>query len=155
MGAFPNTMFEILQNREAAAVTSPRTAKVRGALGIALALAVAALGLLLLRPICDSAFTAAGHGGIAPAVAMIGHAVAGHPDPAPPQSEACCASVADETLLKAAEPLVTWMPDATLRAALFVIAALPLLSSSRHSAKFRLAAPPERSFYVRSARVLR
>ena len=156
MRTFLNTMFEIFQNREAAAETSRRAAKARGGPAIAFALAVVALGLLLLRPICDSAFTAAGHGGIATAITtMIGHTVAGHPDPAAPQSEVCCASVADETLLKPAEPRIASLPDAPLGAAFFLLAALPLFASSRTPARFCLAAPPERSFYARSARILR
>ena len=148
-------MFAILLDREAATVPGDRTTMARSAGRIALALATLALASLLLRPVCDSAFTAAGHGGIAPAVAMIGHAVTGHPDPAPAQSEACCASAADETLLKPAEPLIASLPDAPLGAAFFVVAALPLFARTRTPARSYFAAPPERSFYARSARILR
>ena len=148
-------MFAILQDREAAVLAGHRASMVRGAGRIALALAVSALALLLLRPICDFAFAAAGRGGTAPPVTMFEHGVAGHADPAMPQSEACCASAADETLLKPAEPLIAWLPDAQLGTAFFLLAALPLFAKSRTPARFCLAAPPERSFYARSARILR
>ena len=148
-------MFAILQNREAATVPGERTTIVRVAGGAALALAVLALAWLLLRPVCDFAFTAAGRGGTAPAVTMSESGVAGHADPAMPQSEACCASAADETLLKPAEPLIAWLPDAQLGAAFFLLAAVPLFARCRTPVRFCLAAPPERSFYARSARILR
>ena len=148
-------MLAILQDREATTVPGKRTTTMRGAGRAALALAVSALALLLLRPICDFAFAAAGRGGTAPAVTMIEHGVAGHADPAMPQSEACCTSAADETLLKSAEPLIASLPDVPLGAAFFLLAALPLFASSRTPARFCLAAPPERSFYARSARILR
>ena len=148
-------MFAILQGREAAAMAGRRTSMVHGAGRIALALATLALASLLLRPICDFALTAAGHGGAAPAVTVIEHGVAGHAGPAMPQSEACCTSAADETLLKSAEPLIASLPDVPLGAAFFLLAALPLFASSRTPARFCLAAPPERSFYARSARILR
>ena len=129
-------------------------AKQRAPHATALVLVFAALTLLLL-PFCDLRFATAGQGGIAPAVAPIGHGVAGYPEPAAPRSETCCTNIADEMLLKPAEPLIASMPGVPLGAALFLLAELPLFASARQAVKFRTGAPPERSFYVRSARILR
>lgn len=124
--------------------------------GAALALVVAALALLVLKPYCDLAFAAAGNGAIASVAATaMGHGLAGHPVPAAPQSEACCASIADGTLINSAELLIPWMPDLSLDAAFIVLAGLLPVVGSRNAARFRLAVSPGRSFYLRSARILR
>lgn len=144
-------MFRILKVKLAA--PAPRLRTTRGA---ALALVVAALALLVLKPFCDLAFAAAGNGEIAPVAAKaIGHGLAGHPGPAAPESGACCASIADGTLINPAESLIPWMPDVSLGAAFIVLAGLLPVEGSRNAARVRLAAPPERSFYIRSARILR
>ena len=129
-------------------------AKQRGPRATALVLVFAALTLLLL-PFCELTLATAGQGGFAPAVASIGHGVAGHPEPAAPRSETCCTNIVDEMLLKPAEPLIASMPGVALGAALFLLAELPLSATTRHAVKFRPAALPERSFYLRSARILR
>lgn len=144
-------MFSNLQGNKAVPEAGPRRTR-----GAALALVVAALALLVLKPFCDLAFAAAGNGEIAPVAAMaVGHGIAGHPDPAAPESEACCASIADGTLIKPAEFLISWMPDVSLGAAFIVLAGLLPVAGSRNAARVRFAAPPERSFYIRSARILR
>ena len=144
-------MFRILQGKNAAPVPGPRRTR-----GAALALVVAALALLVLKPFCDLAFAAAGKGEIASVAAMaIGHGIAGHPGPAAPESGACCATIADGTLINPAESLIPWMPDVPLGAAFIVLAGLLPVAGSRNAAKLRFAAPPERSFYIRSARILR
>lgn len=127
----------------------------KGPHGAALAIVIAALALLLLRPFCDFAFAAADRGYIASAAAMAGHDVAGHANSGTPISEACCAVVGDETLVKPAEPVIPWIPEALLGAALFILVGLPLFASSRHAVRYSLAAPPARTFYARSARILR
>lgn len=144
-------MFRNLQGKKPAPVPGPRRTG-----GAALAIVVAALALLVLKPFCDLAFAAAGNGEIASVAAMaIGHGIAGHPDPAAPESEACCASSADGTLINSADLLMPWMPDVSLGAAFIVLAGLLPVAGSRNAARLRFAAPPERSFYIRSARILR
>jgi len=120
-----------------------------------LAVAIAALALLLLRPFCDLAFAAAGRVDVASAVTTMAHGAVGHAVPGTMPSEACCTDVSDRTLIKPVEPLIPWLLEAPLGAALFFLAALSLFASSRHSVRFFLAAPPERPFYARSARILR
>jgi len=144
-------MFRNLQGKKPAPV--PRQRRTRGA---ALAIVVAALVLLVLKPFCDLSFAAASNGQVASAAATaIGHGIAGHPDPAAPEPEACCSSIADGTLIKPAESVVSWMPDVSLGAAFIVLAGLLPVAGSRNAARLRFAAPPERSFYIRSARILR
>jgi len=123
--------------------------------GAALAIVIAAFALLLLRPFCDLAFAAADHGHVAPAAAMAGYGVAGHADSETPKSETCCAMAWDESLVNPAELLSQGLPEMPLGAVLFLLAALPLFAGSRRSLRFCLAVPPERSFYARSARILR
>lgn len=144
-------MFRIIQGRQAARVPRPHSVR-----GVALALVFAALALLVLKPFCDLAFTAAGNAEIASAaITAIGHGSAGHPGPAAPESVACCASIVDETLINSAESHLPWMPDVLLGAA-FIVFGVPLpVKGLRNAARFRLAVPPERSFYLRSARILR
>jgi len=101
--------------------------------GAALAIVIAALATLLLWPYCGAAE---------------------HPDSGTPLSESCCAQVSDGTVVTPAA-LVSWPSDAPPGAALFLLAGLPLFPGSRPAARFRPAAPPERSFYARSARILR
>ena len=123
--------------------------------GAALAIVVAALALLLLKPFCDLAFAAAGRVDMAPAVTTMAHGAAGFALPRSMPSEACCTDVADSSPLKLVELFIPRLPDAPIGAALFVLAGLPLFAGSRHSVRRSLAAPPERSFYARSARILR
>jgi len=144
-------MFRIPKDEKAVPVPGPR--RMRGG---ALALVVAALALLALKPFCDLAFAAAGNGEVASAaITAIGHGSAGHPGPAAPESVACCASIVDETLINSAEPLLPWMPDVPPGAAFIVLAGLLPAAGSRYAARIRLSFPPERSFYLRSARILR
>ena len=121
----------------------------------ALAIVIAAFALLLLRPFCDLTFAAADRAHAAPAATMAGHRIVGHAEPGIPLCDACCSIVSDGTLVYPAEPLVLRLPGAPLGAALFLLAGLPLFASWRYSARFYLAAPPERPFYARSARILR
>lgn len=139
------------QGRQAAQVPRPRSVR-----GVALAIAVAALALLVLKPFCDLAFASAGKGGFASAAAMTsGHAIPVHTGPATPDSAMCCASVTGGSLINSAESQVPWMPDISLGVAFIVLAGLLPVAGSRNAAWSRFAAPPERSFYLRSARILR
>lgn len=121
---------------------------------ILIAVLAAALGLLALHPFCDLAF-AAGHGDCTRLSSATGQHAAAESNPAGDSSVACGISVKDPTLVNPPEPLVSWTPGGVLVATLFAFAGLPLLASSRNSVRLRLASPPERSFYARSARILR
>ena len=124
--------------------------------GAAFALVVAALALLVLKPFCDLAFASSGDANSSTVVATAaGHAVAGHPGTEAPEAATCCATVSDATLINSAKSLVPRMPDVSLGAAFILLAGLVPVAGPRNAAKFGLAAPPERSFYVRSARILR
>lgn len=123
--------------------------------GTMVALVFAALGFLSLHPFCDLALAANGHGDAARAVAAVMHGIDPDSNPAHTPSGACCETVKDGTLVKAAEPLISWTPGGALGAALFAFAGLPLLASSRNPVRARLTVRPERSFYARSTRILR
>lgn len=122
------------------------------------ALVFAALGFLSLRPFCDLAF-AGTHSGTHsdPAHAVSAAAQGIHQDrgAGDTQSATCCARIKDGTLVKPAEPLISWTSGGTLGAALLAIAGLPLFARSSNPARSLLAVPPERSYYARSARILR
>ena len=148
-------MFQIRHGKADFAVRSPRVSRVRGPRGAALAIVIAALAALLLKPFCDPAFAAAGRVDMAPAVTTMAHGAAGFALPRSMPSEACCTDVADSSPLKLVELFIPRLPDAPLGAALFILAGLPLFAGSRQSVRFCLAAPPEQSFYARSARILR
>lgn len=146
-------MSDIPQRNQGLAATGPRISSVRWPRGSALAIVVLVLAFVLLRPFCDLAAADQVH--VAPTATVAGHGVAGHADSGTPLSAACCAQISAGTVVNPAASLVSWLSVAPLGAALFVLAGLPLFASSRHPARFRLAAPPERSFYARSARILR
>ena len=121
----------------------------------AVALAAAALALLLLRPFCDFAF-AIGHPiSIATAAMAAAHGEAAHVNPTIEPSESCCAIATDGTLLTSAEMLIRGGADAPLIAVLLVSSSLLLFARARDPARRLFAVLPERSFYARSARILR
>lgn len=107
-----------------------------------LALVFVALGFVSLRPFCELAFAGGGHSDIAGFVSAAGHAAAEHPDRGDPPSGTCCASINDGTLLKPAEPLVSWTPGGSLGAVLFASAGLLLFARSRNPARRLFAVPP-------------
>ena len=119
------------------------------------AVLAAALAVLALRPFCDLAFAGVGRGDCARLWAAAGQHAAEQPDPASDSTGECRVSINDANLVNPAEPLIPWVPDVPLGAALFILAGLPLFASSRNAVRFRLAVPPERPFYARSARILR
>ena len=98
-----------------------------------LLLVAAALSVILLRPVCEAAF--------------------GHPLPAGKHSAACCESVVDGSQLSIAD-MAPPAPAAKLPAPTF---AYPLGTVFLASAAvvFATASPPIRSYYSRSARILR
>jgi len=124
--------------------------------GAAVALVVVALALLVLKPFCDFAFGGAGSGAIAAVASKSGaYGMAGHPGPAVPDSTGCCATISDETLIKPAEYFAPPAPGLSLGVALIALAGFAPAAGSRFPARHRPAAPPERSYYARSARILR
>lgn len=122
---------------------------------VSLALMIIALGFAILHPYCELAFANGGNGPFAGFSAAEASPAAAQPCHEEESTTICCASVQDWTLVKQAGTLVSWTPGGTLGAVFFVIAGLPLIASSRGAARYRFAAPPERSFYARSARILR
>lgn len=120
-----------------------------------LAVILAALALLLLRPFCGLVSAGNGQSDVAGGVRAAGHVVAEHPDPGDALSGTCCATIKDGTLVKPAEPLVSWTAGGTLGTAVFAFTGLLLFAPSRNPVRILLAVPPQRSYYFRSARILR
>ena len=116
-----------------------------------LALVFAALGLLSLRPFCGLAFATPGHSDYARAVTSAGQAAAEYPGSGNMPSGTCCDSITDGTLVKSADPLISWTAGTTP----FAFSGLVPFVQSRDPVRIPLAVPPERSYYVRSARILR
>jgi len=131
----------------------------RSTLGVARAMTYAlvflALAFVLLRPLCEFAFASDGHGGVAGFVTAVEHASGGQPDRGDTPSGVCCESVKDGTVLTPAGLLASWTRGDSPGALLFATAGLLLFARSRNPARRFLAALPERSFYGRSARILR
>jgi hypothetical protein len=122
--------------------------------GMLLVLVVTALGFLSLRPFCDLAF-AGTNGDHAHAVAAAALGIHQDRDGGDTPSGTCCAGIKDGTLVKPAEPLISWTPGGTLGATLFAFAGLLPFARSRNPARTSLAVSPGRSYYARSARILR
>lgn len=122
---------------------------------MALALAFVALAFVLLRPFCEIAFSTDGHSYAASLDAGAEHVAAEHSDGRNTPSGICCDSVKDGTLVKPAALLVSWHQGGSLGAVLFAATGLLLYAQPRKPTRWRLAAPPSRSFYARSARILR
>src|SRR3989338_3429876 len=99
-----------------------------------LLLAVAALSVILLRPVCESAFQ---------------HAQLGQQ-----HSAACCESVEDGSQLDLAE-LAPPAPGAKPVSAAFAYPVVGAAFMARAAVAFTTALPPPRSYYSRSARILR
>lgn len=120
-----------------------------------LALVFVALAFVLLRPFCEVEYAGEGNSGTAGFVTAAGYDTAAHPGRGDTPSGTCCSSVKDGTLVKPAELLTSWTRDDSPGALLFASAGLLLFARSRNPAGRRLAAPLGRSFYARSARILR
>lgn len=120
-----------------------------------LALVFVALAFVLLRPFCEVEYAGDGNSGVAGFVTAAGHDTAAHPGRGYPPSGTCCSSVKDGTVVKPAELLTSWTRGDSPGALLFASAGLLLFVRSRNTVGRRLAAPLGRSFYVRSARILR
>ena len=120
-----------------------------------LALLFLALGFVSLRPFCEFAFANHGQGEVAGFVTAAGPAPAAHQDRGGAPSGVCCASIKDGTMVKPAELLASWTRGGSLGIVLFASASLLLFARPRAPARRVLAASPERSFYARSARILR
>lgn len=122
---------------------------------VSVVMLVAALALLALRPLCGLAFAGGTQSACARLWSAAGQHAAGHPGPASDSTAACRGNINDATLVKSGELPASWMPDEPPAAALLAFAGLLLFAGSRNAVRFRLAAPPERPFYARSARILR
>ena len=122
---------------------------------LVVALAFVALGFVSLRPFCEFAFANHGQGEVAGFVTAAGPAPAAHQDRGGAPSGVCCASIKDGTMVKPAELLASWTRGGSLGIVLFASASLLLFARPRAPARRVLAASPERSFYARSARILR
>ena len=118
------------------------------------ALVFAALGFLSLRPFCDLAF-AGTHSGHAHAVSAAVPGIHQDRGAGDPQPGTCCARIKDGTLVKPAEPLILWAPGGPLGATLFALTGPLPFARSSDPVRTLLAVPPERSYYARSARILR
>jgi hypothetical protein len=120
-----------------------------------LALVFMAAGFVSLRPICEFAFGRYGaiHEMVLPVAT--GHAAAMQPNSRETPSAICCANVNDGTLVKPAEAVALWTQGGMQETVLFFSAGLLLFAQLRHPASRSLAALPKRSFYTRSARILR
>lgn len=120
-----------------------------------LALAFAALGVVLLRPLCELGFAGDVHSAVAGFATAGERTIGGHPDRGDTPSVACCDSVKDGTVAKPAELLASWTRGGAPGAALLLSAGLLLFARPRDTARLSLADLPERSFHARSARILR
>lgn len=120
-----------------------------------LVLLFAALAFVLLRPFCEVEYAGDGNSGVAGLVSAAGYDNAAHAGRGDTHSGTCCSSVKDGTLVKRAELLTSWTRGDSPGALLFASAGLLLFARSRSPAGRRLAAPPGRTFYSRSARILR
>jgi len=98
-----------------------------------LLLAIAALSVILLRPVCEAAF---------------GHPVLGQ------HSAACCESVADGSDLDIAD-LAPPGPGSKPVSAAFAYPIIGAAFMARAAVAFTTALPPAGSYYSRSARILR
>lgn len=122
---------------------------------VLLALMFIALGFLALHPLCELAFASHGAGVVAGFASPSGNPASGQPCHDEDPAATCCADVQDWTLVKPGEAFVSWTPGRTLGAVFFLFAGLPLFVRSRDAARWLRPAIPERSFYARSARILR
>jgi len=133
-----------------AAILTPGMAR-----AIACALVFLALAFVLLRPLCEFTFAGDGRSGVAGFVTAAGQASAGHPDRGDAPTGLCCESVKDGSVLKAAGLLASWTGGDSPGVLLFASAGLLLFARPREPARRLPAVLPERSFYARSARILR
>lgn len=120
-----------------------------------LALVFVALAFVLLRPFCEVEYAGEGNSGAAGFVTAAGHDTAAPPGRGDTPPGTCCSSVTDGTIVKPAELLTSWTRGGSLGAALLASTGLLLFARSRNPAERRLAVSPGRSFYARSARILR
>jgi hypothetical protein len=127
----------------------------RAARTVLFALAFLSLGSVLLRPFCEFPFSSDRASGIVSLFHAGGHAAAENLNGSDAPSETCCDSVKDDTLLTAAEPSILRAQGGTLAVLVFVSAGLLPFARPRHPTGRFLPALPERSFYARSARILR
>jgi hypothetical protein len=120
-----------------------------------LALVFMAAGFVSLRPICEFAFGK--YSGIHEVVLSVatGHATTTQPNSGGTPSAICCANVNDGTLVKPAEAVVSWTQGGMQGTVLFLSAGLLLFAQLHYPASKSAAALPRRSFYTRSARILR
>lgn len=127
----------------------------RRARSVLLALAFISLAFVLLRPFCELTFGSDGPNGVVGILYAGGHASTGRMDGGDSRSGTCCDSVKDGTLLTLVEPTALRAQGGSLAVLAFVSAGLLLLARPRNPAGKFLPAPPERSYYARSARILR
>lgn len=140
-------------------IASTRASALESMLGIPRAMMLAvvfvALGIVSLRPFCELAFAEHRHGDLAGFVAAAGYATAGEQAPEGAPSVTCCTSIKDGTFVKPAEPFASPIQGGSLGTVFLASAGLLLFARSPAPASKLFAVLPERSFYVRSARILR
>ena len=121
-----------------------------------LVLLFVALAFVLLRPFCEVEYAGEERSGVAGFVTAAGYDTAAHPGRGDTPSGTCCSSVKDGTLVNPAELLTSWTRGDSPGTLLFASAGLLLFARSRDPAgRLFLAVSPERSFYARSAHILR
>jgi hypothetical protein len=147
--------FAILTGAEVLARLRIAKSMSRAKRAMVLAFVFMAAGFVSLRPICELALGK--YSAIHSVVLSVatGHATATQPDSGGTPSAICCANVGDGSLVKPAEALASWTQGGTQGTILFFSAGLLLFARSRYPAIRLLTALPERSFYTRSARILR
>ena len=123
--------------------------------GVIAAVALLAFALTILRPFCDVAFAAAGPD-------VHAHQIQGetraafeeHARHDPPGGD-CCTSVGDWTPVPPLALPAAWMAGETPAAAPRAPIDRHIPAYAHRPARVAQAPPPERSFYARSARILR
>lgn len=119
------------------------------------ALAVTALALVLLRPVCDAYAAHSAHGRSQDAHAARLHSVGLDAGEAGDRSERCCTRIADAALVV---PFDLSPPVATGAEQPTPAAARISPTDSAHAVQMQIARgaiPPPHSYYARSARILR
>ena len=119
------------------------------------ALAVTALALVLLRPVCDAYAAHAAHERSQDAHTARLHSIGLHAGEVGDTNERCCTRLADAALVVPSDlgpPVATGAEQPTLTAARIS----PI--DSAHAVQMQIARgaiPPSHSYYARSARILR
>jgi hypothetical protein len=121
--------------------------------GLFIALAAVAVTFVLLRPVCEAWF---GHAGAAAATGHVRALVFGVPDAPGDMPLECCASVSVSNTAAAPLPAATDLPSSLGLALAALVTVFAVSANFAPPMQWRRAPPPTpRSFYLRSARILR